>query len=109
MRGIYHRTRVQELAQRFLDWRAERLPGARAFQSTYDKSVPQHTFLLRPFFSPGVSRVGTTICRWLFQTVHDTNAISAFDYILPLMVSEVLTSTTTHIFYPTTARTVSFH
>lgn len=66
MRGIYHRTRVQELAQRFLDWRAERLPGARAFQSTYDK-------------------VGTTICRWLFQTVHDTNAISAFDYILPLM------------------------
>ncbi|KAI9462361.1 hypothetical protein BJY52DRAFT_1221991 [Lactarius psammicola] len=33
-----------------------------------------------------MSRVGTTICRWLFQTVHDTNAISAFDYILPLMV-----------------------
>jgi proteasome activator subunit 4 len=33
-----------------------------------------------------VSRVGTTICRWLFQTVHDTNAITAFDYILPLMV-----------------------
>jgi hypothetical protein len=45
MRGIYHGTRVQELAQRFLDWRAERLPGARAFQSTYDKSVPQPTFL----------------------------------------------------------------
>jgi len=66
MRGVYHQTRVQELVQRFLEWRAERLPGARAFQSTYDK-------------------VGTTICRWLFQTVHDTNAISAFDYILPLM------------------------
>jgi proteasome activator subunit 4 len=66
MRGIYHRTRVQELVQRFPEWRAERLPGARAFQSTYDK-------------------VGTTLCRWLFQTVHDTNAISAFDYILPLM------------------------
>jgi len=66
MRGIYHRTRVQELVKRFPEWRAERLPGARAFQSTYDK-------------------VGTTICRWLFQTVHDTNAISAFDYILPLM------------------------
>jgi hypothetical protein len=45
MRGIYHRTRVQELVQRFLEWRAERLPGARAFQSTYDKSVPQPTFL----------------------------------------------------------------
>ena len=39
MRGIYHRTRVQELVKRFPEWRAERLPGARAFQSTYDKSV----------------------------------------------------------------------
>jgi len=66
MRGIYHRVRVQELVQRFPEWRAERLPGARAFQSTYDK-------------------VGTTICRWLFQTLHDINAIAAFDYILPLM------------------------
>ncbi len=44
MRGIYHRTRVQELVQRFPEWRAERLPGARAFQSTYDKSVPALTF-----------------------------------------------------------------
>ncbi|KAI0274846.1 hypothetical protein BC834DRAFT_814888 [Gloeopeniophorella convolvens] len=66
MRGTYHQERVAELVQRFPQWRAERLPGARAFQSTYDK-------------------VGTTVCRWLFQTVHDTNAISAFDYILPLM------------------------
>jgi len=40
MRGIYHRARVQELVQRFPEWRAERLPGARAFQSTYDKWVP---------------------------------------------------------------------
>jgi proteasome activator subunit 4 len=40
MRGIYHRTRVQDLVQRFPEWRAERLPGARAFQSTYDKLVP---------------------------------------------------------------------
>jgi proteasome activator subunit 4 len=44
MRGIYHRTRVQELVQRFPEWRAERLPGARAFQSTYDKSVPALIF-----------------------------------------------------------------
>ena len=84
MRGIYHRKRVQELVQRFPEWRAERLPGARAFQSTYDKWVP-----ILPYsglFLDSVNRVGTTICRWLFQTVHDTNAISAFDYILPLMV-----------------------
>jgi proteasome activator subunit 4 len=40
MRGIYHNTRVQELVKRFPEWRAERLPGARAFQSTYDKWVP---------------------------------------------------------------------
>lgn len=40
MRGIYHGTRVRELVQRFPEWRAERLPGARAFQSTYDKWVP---------------------------------------------------------------------
>ena len=44
MRGIYHQARVQELVQRFPEWRAERLPGARAFQSTYDKSVPALTF-----------------------------------------------------------------
>jgi len=39
MRGIYLQTRVQELVQQFPGWRAERLPGARAFQSTYDKLV----------------------------------------------------------------------
>ncbi|KAI0050704.1 hypothetical protein FA95DRAFT_1581074 [Auriscalpium vulgare] len=66
IRGTYHRDRVNELVQRFPEWRAKRLPGSRAFQSTYDK-------------------VGTTVCRWLFQTIHDTNAPSVFDYILPLM------------------------
>jgi len=25
------------------------------------------------------------VCKWLFQLLHDTNAMSAFDYILPLM------------------------
>ena len=44
MRGIYHRTRVQELVQQFPGWRAERPPGARAFQSTYDKLVPTLAF-----------------------------------------------------------------
>ena len=34
-----------------------------------------------------VSRVGILVCKWLFQMIHDVNAISAFDYILPLMVS----------------------
>jgi proteasome activator subunit 4 len=84
MRGNYHQTRVQELVQRFSGWRAERLPGSRAFQSTYDKLVLCLNSLGLLLII--VSRVGTTVCRWLFQTVHDTNAISAFDYILPLMV-----------------------
>jgi proteasome activator subunit 4 len=44
MRGIYHQTRVQELVQRFSGWRAERLPGSRAFQSTYDKLVLTYIF-----------------------------------------------------------------
>jgi hypothetical protein len=34
-------------------------------------------------------RVGVTVCKWLFQSVHDTHAISAFDYILPLMVYDI--------------------
>ncbi|RDB28522.1 Proteasome activator complex subunit 4 [Hypsizygus marmoreus] len=66
MRGVYHKERVLELVDRFKVWREERLPGVRAFQSTYD-------------------RVGVTVCKWLFQSVHDVHAISTFDYILPLM------------------------
>lgn len=66
-RGMYHEARIAELVKRFKVWREERLPGVRAFQSTYD-------------------RVGVLVCRWLFQTIHDTNAGATFDYILPLMV-----------------------
>ncbi|KAF8168284.1 hypothetical protein B0H34DRAFT_792908 [Crassisporium funariophilum] len=66
MRGTYHKGRVEELVGRFKEWRTARVSGARAFQSTYD-------------------RVGTTICKWLYQSLHDLHAISTFDYILPLM------------------------
>ncbi|KAF8640852.1 hypothetical protein AX17_000500 [Amanita inopinata Kibby_2008] len=66
MRGGYHNKRVQLLVQQFKIWREERIPGVRAFQSTYD-------------------RVGITICKWLFQSVHGNHAIAVFDYILPLM------------------------
>ncbi|OCH96655.1 hypothetical protein OBBRIDRAFT_787227 [Obba rivulosa] len=66
IRGTYHMGRVLELVNNFEVWRKERLPGVRAFQSTYD-------------------RVGVLVCKWLFQMVHDTNAPAAFDYILPLM------------------------
>lgn len=67
VRGVYHEDRVLELVKKFSIWREQRLPGVRAFQSTYD-------------------RIGILVCRWLFQVVHDTNATSTFDYILPLMV-----------------------
>lgn len=35
--GGYHEGRVMELVKKFDIWRNERLPGVRAFQSTYDK------------------------------------------------------------------------
>ncbi|KII93397.1 hypothetical protein PLICRDRAFT_694576 [Plicaturopsis crispa FD-325 SS-3] len=66
MHGTYHMGRVLKLVNQFKTWRAERIPGVRAFQSTYD-------------------RVGITVCKWLFQLIHHTRAISAYDYILPLV------------------------
>lgn len=36
-RGMFHEERVQELAAKFVVWRDQRLPGARAFRSTYDR------------------------------------------------------------------------
>ncbi|KAI0757264.1 hypothetical protein C8Q80DRAFT_1132754 [Daedaleopsis nitida] len=66
IRGVFHEDRVMELVEQFPIWRKDRLPGVRAFQSTYD-------------------RVGILVCKWLFQLIHDTNAVSAFDCILPLM------------------------
>lgn len=35
--GGYHKERVLELVEKFQMWKKERLPGVRAFQSTYDK------------------------------------------------------------------------
>ena len=67
LRGTYHKARIQQLVEDFKIWREERLPGTRAFQSKYD-------------------RVGVIVCKWLFQAVHDIQASSNFDYILPLMV-----------------------
>ncbi|GLB36425.1 putative protein with domain of unknown function (DUF3437) [Lyophyllum shimeji] len=66
MRGVFHKDRVLELVDQFKVWREKRLPGVHAFQSTYD-------------------RVGVTVCKWLYQSVHDVYAISTYDYILPLM------------------------
>lgn len=37
IRGVFYEGRVQELVKQFPKWRQERLPGVRAFQSTYDR------------------------------------------------------------------------
>lgn len=67
IRSTCHLGRVHELVENFKVWREQRIPGTRAFQSKYD-------------------RVGVTVCKWLYQTIHDIHASSVFDYILPLMV-----------------------
>lgn len=71
IRGLFHEGRTLELVKKFKTWREDRLPGVRAFQSTYD-------------------RVGVLVCRWLFQSLHDTMAMATFDYIIPLMVSRIV-------------------
>lgn len=38
-RGTYHEGRVLELVKKFKIWKDQRLAGARAFQSTYDRYV----------------------------------------------------------------------
>ena len=37
IRGTYHKKRVDGLVDRFKEWRMARVPGVRAFQSTYDR------------------------------------------------------------------------
>ncbi|KAG8866672.1 hypothetical protein FRC20_007837 [Serendipita sp. 405] len=58
--------RFQELLPRFAQWRTERLPGARAIHSTYD-------------------RAATTVLKWLFMALHDIQATSTYDYIVPFV------------------------
>ncbi|KZT40114.1 hypothetical protein SISSUDRAFT_983884 [Sistotremastrum suecicum HHB10207 ss-3] len=66
IRSAYHLPRIMVLVDQFPIWRQDRLPGTRAFQSTYDK-------------------VGIMVCKWLLSAIYDIQAIMAFDYILPLM------------------------
>jgi len=66
VRGSYHGDRVRDLVSKFPAWRRQRVSGPRAFDSTYD-------------------RVAVVVCKWLYQAMHDVQAISVFDYILPLM------------------------
>lgn len=67
MHGTFHLNNLKTLVEKFKIWREERIPGVRAFLSTYDK-------------------VGIAICKWLYQAVHDSRAAAAYDYIILLMV-----------------------
>jgi hypothetical protein len=49
-------------------WRMERLPGARAIHSQYD-------------------RAASTILKWLFLGLHDIQAVSSYAYVIPFIVS----------------------
>lgn len=55
------------------------------------------------------TRVGIAICKWLFQMVHDTQAISVFDYILPLMASTAASLSLAVIQHLSTARVIPLH
>lgn len=39
MRGTFHKGKIQELVDNFKVWREDRVPGARAFQSRYDRQA----------------------------------------------------------------------
>lgn len=54
VRGLFHEGRTLELAKKFKTWRGERLPGVRAFQSTYDRSA-----CVRSYQADGSSSVRT--------------------------------------------------
>lgn len=55
-----------ELLQKFATWRTQRYPGARAIHSTYD-------------------RAASTVLKWLFLGLHDIQAVSIYEYVLPFI------------------------
>jgi proteasome activator subunit 4 len=67
IRTVSQASRFQELLEKLPQWREERLPGARAIRSTYD-------------------RAASTILKWLFLALHDVPAVSTYAYVLPFIV-----------------------
>ena len=68
VRDVCHKQRFTKLVPQFVLWRDQRLPGARAIHSTYD-------------------RAASTVMKWLFLGLHDVQAISTYEYLLPFIVS----------------------
>ena len=68
IRTVSQSSRFDDLLRNFIIWRGQRYPGARAIQSTYD-------------------RAASTVLKWLFLALHDIQAVSVYDYVLPFIVS----------------------
>lgn len=69
IRSVYHKDRFLSLIGDFAIWRNERFEGARAIHSKYD-------------------RAASTILKWLYLGLHDVEAVSTYQYVLPFMVSK---------------------
>ncbi|PVF98837.1 hypothetical protein CPB86DRAFT_757643 [Serendipita vermifera] len=59
-------SRFKKLLPELERWRTERLPGARAIHSQYD-------------------RAASTILKWLFLGLHDIQAVSSYAYVIPFI------------------------
>jgi proteasome activator subunit 4 len=68
IRTVSQTSRFDDLLRNFTVWRGQRHPGARAIHSTYD-------------------RAASTVLRWLILALHDIQAVSVYDYVLPFIVS----------------------
>lgn len=68
IRTVSQADRFEKLLNNLPRWREERLPGARAIHSTYD-------------------RAASTVLKWLFLALHDVQAVTTYEYILPFIVS----------------------
>jgi len=64
-------SRFDGLLRQFTVWHSQRFLGARAIQSTYD-------------------RAASTVLKWLFSGLHDIQAVSIYEYVLPFIVSATL-------------------
>jgi proteasome activator subunit 4 len=68
IRTVSQSSRFNELLRNFAVWRGQRHPGARAIHSTYD-------------------RAASTVLRWLLLGLHDIQAVSVYEYVVPFIVS----------------------
>ena len=84
LRQGYMKEKVEGLVKDFPSWYSNRLPGSRAIHSTYDRFAVYYKSASEAYNF--YNRVAVTICKWLYQSLHDVHAASVFDYIVLLLV-----------------------